>query len=189
MSNSGTESFDNTEDITEAAFDHVYSLNARAQFFIGQAAWNHLEDNGRLILMSSISAGKLGVKRHALYNSSKMAVIGMVKAFATDFGKRGITVNGIAPGGVLSDMFYQNCWNYIPGEIQSMEGMRLGSSCADEGDVGATPDWPPQKLEELTAKACPLGRCAVPEDIARVVAFLASEDGGWVNGKYRCPLV
>ncbi|KAH8691017.1 hypothetical protein GQ44DRAFT_695640 [Phaeosphaeriaceae sp. PMI808] len=162
MSNSGTESFDNTEDITEAAFDHVYSLNARAQFFIGQAAWNHLEDNGRLILMSSISAGKLGIKRHALYNSSKMAVIGMVKAFATDFGKRGITVNGIAPGGVLSDMFYQNCYNYIP---------------------GATPDWPPQKLEELTAKACPLGRCAVPEDIARVVAFLASEDGGWVNGE------
>jgi 3-oxoacyl-[acyl-carrier protein] reductase len=117
MSNSGTESFDNTEDVTEAAFDHVYSLNARAQFFIGQAAWNHLENNGRLILMTSISAGKLGVKRHALYNSSKMAVIGMVKAFATDFGTRGITVNGIAPGGVLSDMFYQNCWNYIPGKM------------------------------------------------------------------------
>ncbi|PVH95095.1 NAD(P)-binding protein [Periconia macrospinosa] len=162
MSNSGTESFDNTEDITEAAFDHVYSLNARAQFFIGQAAWNHLEDNGRLILMSSISAGKLGIKRHALYNSSKMAVIGMVKAFATDFGARGITVNGVAPGGVLSDMFYQSCWNYIP---------------------GATADWPAEKLEQLTAKACPLGRCAVPEDIARVVAFLASDDGGWVNGE------
>ncbi|KAH3946481.1 hypothetical protein HBI56_179600 [Parastagonospora nodorum] len=162
MSNSGTESFDNTEDITEELFDHVFSLNARAQFFIGQAAWKHLEDNGRLVLMSSISAGKVGIKRHALYSSSKMAVIGMVKSFATDFGARRITVNGIAPGGVLSDMFYQNCWNYIP---------------------GATPDWPAKKLEELTAKACPLGRCAVPEDIARVVAFLASDDGGWVNGE------
>jgi 3-oxoacyl-[acyl-carrier protein] reductase len=33
------------------------------------------------------------------------------------------------------------------------------------------------------ADHCPLGRCAVPEDVARVVAFLASEDGGWVNGQ------
>ncbi len=33
------------------------------------------------------------------------------------------------------------------------------------------------------ADHCPLGRCAVPEDVARVVAFLASDDGGWVNGK------
>lgn len=178
MSNSGTESFDNTEDITEELFDHVFSLNARAQFFIGQAAWKHLEDNGRLVLMSSISAGKVGIKRHALYSSSKMAVIGMVKSFATDFGARRITVNGIAPGGVLSDMFYQNCWNYIPGKPEE-------SGCAPftyELLSGATPDWPAEKLEDLTAKACPLGRCAVPEDIARVVAFLASDDGGWVNG-------
>jgi NAD(P)-dependent dehydrogenase (short-subunit alcohol dehydrogenase family) len=58
-------------------------------------------------------------------------------------------------------------------------GCALGT---DKIIVGATPDWPAEKLEELTAKACPLGRCAVPEDIARVVAFLASDDGGWVNG-------
>lgn len=105
LSNSGTESFEKTEDITEERYDHVFNLNARAQFFVGQAAWKHLEDNGRLILMSSIAAGLLGVRNHVLYNSSKMAVIGMVRAFATDFGARGITVNGLAPGGVLSDMF------------------------------------------------------------------------------------
>lgn len=105
MSNSGTESWDKTEEITEEKYDHVFNLNARAQFFVGQAAWKHLEDNGRLILMSSIAAGLLGVRDHALYNASKMAVIGMIKAFATDFGKRGITVNGVAPGGIKSDMF------------------------------------------------------------------------------------
>lgn len=33
------------------------------------------------------------------------------------------------------------------------------------------------------AEHCPLKRCAVPEDVARVVAFLASDDGGWVNGE------
>jgi 3-oxoacyl-[acyl-carrier protein] reductase len=74
MSNSGTESWDKTEEITEEKYDHVFNLNARAQFFVGQAAFKHLERNGRLILMSSIAAGLLGVKDHALYNASKMAV-------------------------------------------------------------------------------------------------------------------
>ncbi|KAL2119117.1 hypothetical protein VTJ04DRAFT_6077 [Mycothermus thermophilus] len=162
MSNSGTESWNKTEEITEEIYDHVFNLNARAQFFVGQAAFKHLEDGGRLILMTSIAAGLMGVRNHALYNSSKMAVIGMVKAFATDFGVRKITVNGIAPGGIKSDMFTQNAWHYIP---------------------GGTPDMPAETIERLMAENCPLGRCAVPEDVARVVAFLASEDGGWVNGQ------
>jgi len=162
MSNSGTESWDKTEEITEEKYDHVFNLNTRAQFFVGQASWKHLEDNGRLILMSSIAAGLLGVKDHVLYNASKMAVIGMIKGFATDFGKRGITVNGVAPGGIKSDMFTQNAWHYIP---------------------GGTPDFPAEEIEKLMADHCPLGRCAVPEDVARVVAFLASEDGSWVNGQ------
>lgn len=53
--------------------------------------------------MSSIAAGLLGVKDHALYNASKMAVKGMVTSFATDFGRegRGVTVNGVAPGGLF----------------------------------------------------------------------------------------
>lgn len=161
MSNSGMESFEKTEDVTEEQYDKVFGLNARAQFFIAQAGWKHCEDGGRIILMSSISAGKLGIRNHALYNASKMAVIGMVKAFATDFGARGIRVNGLAPGGVLSDMFSQNAWHYLP---------------------NGTPDMPQEKMESMTANACMLKRCAIPEDIARVVAFLASEDGGWING-------
>jgi 3-oxoacyl-[acyl-carrier protein] reductase len=35
----------------------------------------------------------------------------------------------------------------------------------------------------MMAEHCPLGRCATPEDVARVVGFLSSEDGGWVNGQ------
>ncbi|KAE9961991.1 hypothetical protein BLS_001013 [Venturia inaequalis] len=162
MSNSGTESWDKTEEITEEKYDHVFNLNTRAQFFVGQEAYKTIENNGRIILMSSIAAGLLGVKDHALYNASKMAVIGFIKAFATDFGKRGITVNGVAPGGIKSDMFTQNAWHYIP---------------------GGTPDFPAAEIEKMMADHCPLGRCALPEDVARVVAFLASEDAGWVNGQ------
>lgn len=162
VSNSGTESWNRTEEVTEEIYDHVFNLNARAQFFVGQAAWKHVEDGGRVVLMSSIAAGLLGVRDHALYNASKMAVRGFVAAFATDFGKRSITVNGIAPGGIKSDMFTQFAWRYIP---------------------GGRADLPAEVIERGMEENCPLGRCAVPEDVARVVAFLASEDGGWVNGQ------
>ena len=162
-SNSGMESFDKTEDITEERFDLVFGLNLRAQFFVGQHAYKYCEPGGRLILMSSIAAGLIGVGDHALYSGSKSAVNGITKSFAKDFGKKGITVNAIAPGGVKSDMFTQVAWKYIP---------------------GATGDWSAEKIESAMASHCPLGRCALPVDVARVVAFLSSEDGGWVNGEY-----
>lgn len=161
-SNSGMESFDKTEDITEERFDLVFGLNLRAQFFVGQHAYKYCEPGGRLILMSSIAAGLISVGDHALYSGSKSAVNGITKSFAKDFGKKGITVNAIAPGGIKSDMFAQVAWKYIP---------------------GASGDWPAEKIEAEMANACPLGRCAMPVDVARVVAFLASEDGGWVNGE------
>lgn len=164
-SNSGMESFDKTEDLTEARFDLVFGLNFRAQFFVGQHAYRYLEPNGRVILMSSIAAGLIGVGDHALYSSSKMAINGVTKSFAKDFGKRGITVNAIAPGGVKSDMFAQVAWKYIP---------------------GATGEWAAERIEREMAMACPLGRCAVPRDIARVVAFLSGEDAGWVTGESCC---
>lgn len=162
VSNSGTESFDKTEDITEERFDFVFGLNIRAQFFVGQHAYKYCEPGGRLILMSSIAAGLLGVADHALYSGSKSAVNGITKSFATDFGKKGMTCNAIAPGGVKSDMFTQVAWRYIP---------------------GADGTWSADAIESAMANHCPLKRCALPIDVARVVAFLASEDGGWVNGK------
>ena len=161
-SNSGMESFDKTEDITEERFDLVFGLNLRAQFFVGQHAYKYCETGGRLILMSSIAAGLIGVGDHALYSGSKSAINGITKSFAKDFGKRGITVNAIAPGGVKSDMFTQVAWRYIP---------------------GATGDWSAEAIEKSMADHCPLGRCALPVDVARVVAFLSSGDGEWVNGK------
>ena len=113
--------------------------------------------------MSSIAAGLIGVGDHALYSGSKSAVNGITKSFAKDFGDKGMTVNAIAPGGVKSDMFAQVAWKYIP---------------------GATGEWSAERIEGAMASHCPLGRCAVPQDVARVVAFLAGEDGGWVNGEF-----
>ncbi|MCJ1444669.1 MAG: Arp2/3 complex subunit, actin nucleation center [Stictis urceolatum] len=161
VSNSGRELFTPLPSTTPEDFDSVFALNTRAQFFVGKAAQRHLEPRGRLVLMSSIAAG-LGVPGHALYAGSKAAVESFTRCFAWDLGGRKCTANCIAPAGVKTDMWDENSWRYAP-------GCGKGSSR--------------KEIEKALAGGSPLGRCAVPEDVGRVVAFLCSEEGEWVNGQ------
>ncbi|KAI4143510.1 MAG: hypothetical protein LQ340_006978 [Diploschistes diacapsis] len=165
-SNSGKEMFRPLLETTEEDFDGIFNLNTRAQFFVAKAALKHISPHGRVILMSSIAAG-LGVAGHALYAGSKNAVEGFTRCFAKDFGVKKCTVNCIAPAGVKSDMWTQNAWRYAPGCNKSST---------------------PAEIEASLAAGSPLNRVAVPGDIGRCVAFLASEEGEWVNGQYIEPL-
>lgn len=105
ISNSGTEIFKKEEDITEEDYDRVFNLNTRAQFFVAQQSLIHMEQGGRIILMSSISVALRGIRNHAIYAGSKAAVEAFTRSFAVDCGPKRITVNCIAPGGVKTDMF------------------------------------------------------------------------------------
>jgi len=161
-SNAGIEHFDNIKDVTPEDFDKVISLNTKGQFFVAQQAYIHLVEGGRLILTSSISASTGSVRDHALYAGSKSAVEAFARCFATDFSDKKIRVNAIAPGGVKSDMALEAGWRYVP---------------------GADSSWSMQRIEEHVAKWTPMGRIGEVEDVARVVRFLCTEDGGWVNGQ------
>lgn len=162
VSNSGIEHFGALVDVTPQDFDRVFNLNTRAQFLVGQQAYKHLTDGGRLILMSSISAHN-SIKEHAVYAGSKCAVEAFARCFAPEFGPRGITVNSIAPGGVKTDMAADVGYKYIP---------------------GADATWTMERIEQTVKQRTPMRRMAIPADIARVVAFLASEDGGWMSGRF-----
>ncbi|PHH92638.1 hypothetical protein CDD83_6408 [Cordyceps sp. RAO-2017] len=162
VSNSGTETFKPEDQVTEQDYDKVFNLNTRAQFFVAQHAYIHLEHGGRIIFTSSVAATMSGVPNHALYAGSKAAVEGFTRSFSVDCGHKGITVNAIAPGGVKTDMYDQNAWHYVP---------------------GGTPNMPMEKIDDGLANLCPLKRVAVSQDVARVVAFLAHGDSEWVNGQ------
>ncbi|KAH8689373.1 putative versicolorin reductase [Talaromyces proteolyticus] len=162
VSNSGMEAFSAEEDVTEELYDKVFALNTRAQFFVAQHALIHCSEGGRLILTSSVAATMTGVPNHALYAGSKAAVEGFTRSFAADCGKKKITVNALAPGGILTDMYLENSWHYAP---------------------GGYPGMPIAQIDAGIASLCPLGRTGKPIDVARTVAFLCSEEGEWINGQ------
>ncbi|KAK4187344.1 Trihydroxynaphthalene reductase [Podospora australis] len=160
-SNSGVVSFGHVKDVTPEEFDRVFNINTRGQFFVAREAYKNLEVGGRLILMGSITGQAKAVPKHAVYSGSKGTIETFVRCMAIDFGDKKITVNAVAPGGIKTDMYHAVCREYIP------NGEKLDNEGVDEYAAG----W------------SPLHRVGLPIDIARVVCFLASQDGEWVNGK------
>ncbi|KAK3720351.1 hypothetical protein LTR37_003762 [Vermiconidia calcicola] len=161
VSNSGVVSFGHLNDVTEEEFDRVFSLNTRGQFFVAREAYRHLNKGGRIILTSSNTSKDFSVPKHSLYSGSKGAVDSFVRIFSKDCGDKKITVNAVAPGGTVTDMFHEVSHHYIPsGEKYSAE-----------------------ERQKMAAFASPLHRNGYPEDIARVVGFLTSNESEWINGK------
>lgn len=160
-SNSGVVSFGHLKDVTEEEFDRVFRINTRGQFFVAREAYKHLSVGGRIILMGSITGQAKGVPKHTVYSGSKGAIETFVRCMAIDCGDKKITVNCVAPGGIKTDMYHKVCREYIPG----------GDKLSDD------------QVDEYAATWSPMNRVGQPIDIARVVCFLASQDGEWVNGK------
>ena len=157
VSNAGVEHFGALADITVDDYEKVFTTNVAGQLFATQAAVAVMGDGGRIVLTSSVSA-RLAVFEHSLYAASKAAVSALVLNLAPELAARGIVINAIAPGGTNTDMAKEYGPRYAPPALR---------------------DLPP---ETLAASTSALGRLAEPEEIAGVVAFLASPDASYVTG-------
>lgn len=161
VSNSGVVSFGHLKDVTEEEYDRVFAINTRGQFFVAREAYKIMEPYGRIILMGSITGQAKGVPMHTVYSGSKGAIETFVRCMAIDCGDKKITVNVVAPGGIKTDMYHAVCREYIPN----------GANLSDD------------QVDEYAATWSPMNRVGMPIDVARVTAFLASQDGEWINGK------
>ncbi len=104
--------------------------------------------SGRIVNITSVS-GQAGQMGQANYSSAKAGLIGLTKAAARELASRGITVNAVAPGFVLTEL---------------------------------TPDLPEALQAQITERT-PLGRFGTPQEIADAVAFLASDEAGYITGQ------
>ena len=100
----GTGDVGKLSDMDEAAFDKVFGLNTKGTFFCMKEAATRLNDNGRIVTISSglVVRPQPGF---GLYISSKAAVESMSKVLSLELGERGITVNTVAPGPTETKMY------------------------------------------------------------------------------------
>jgi 3-oxoacyl-[acyl-carrier protein] reductase len=89
-------------EVTLEDYDLQTGVNFRAVFFLSQAAAEAMKPNGwgRIIGISSVGARTGGVSNSAVYNATKAAIISLMKNFARNYGKYGITANAVAPGAI-----------------------------------------------------------------------------------------
>jgi 3-oxoacyl-[acyl-carrier protein] reductase len=142
--------------MTEEDWDTVIDVNLKSVFLCTKAAQRIMVParRGRVVNLSSRSA--LGNRGQANYAAAKAGIQGLTATMAIELGPFDIAVNAVAPGYVATDM-------------TRATARRQGLD--------------PEQLEAATAERTPLRRVAVPQDVASVIAFLASDDARHVTGQ------
>jgi NAD(P)-dependent dehydrogenase (short-subunit alcohol dehydrogenase family) len=142
-----------------ASWRRILDTNVWGTFLVSRLAVPMFGEGGRIVNMSSV-LGRFGVPGYTAYCASKHAVIGFTRALALELADRGVTANAICPGWVDTEM--------------AAEGMQIGAD-----GMGIT-------FSEFRDKALgrvPIGRIIQPEEVARLVAFLASPDAAAITGQ------
>ena len=148
-------------EIDEAHWDAIMDINTKALFFASRTVLPHMvkAKRGNIISLASM-AGKLGTTSSLAYAASKSAVISITRSLALSFAADGIRANCVCPGFVQTDM-----WRQVEQGVSSV--------------LGTTVD----ELNRQRLAQIPLGRWEQPEDVARVVGFLASEKSAYITGE------
>ncbi|MBD0318790.1 MAG: SDR family oxidoreductase [Gemmatimonadetes bacterium] len=139
--------------ITEEQYEDTFNRNVKGVLFTVQKALPLLVDGASVILTSSTTSVK-GTPAFSVYSASKAAVRNFARSWILDLKDRGIRVNAISPGPILT-----------PGLT----------------DLASTPEEKQGLLAHLTSQV-PLGRLGDPDEIGKAAVFLASDDASFVNG-------
>ncbi|EPH45462.1 SDR family oxidoreductase [Streptomyces aurantiacus] len=142
-------------DTDEAEYDRLFAVNAKAPFFVTRLGTARLRDGGRVINISSGASHAAMLPDIMTYAMTKGALDVFTRNLSKVLGPRGITVNAVAPGIVDTDV--NAAW---------LRGEENKDAWAGAAAMSA------------------LGRVGTAQDIADVVAFLASPDGRWVTGQW-----
>jgi NAD(P)-dependent dehydrogenase (short-subunit alcohol dehydrogenase family) len=147
-------------EVTPQRWREILATNCDGAYFMARAALRHIPDhaNGRVINIATIGA-QMPFPGWTAYCASKSALVGITRCLAMEVAPRGITVNAILPGWVLSDM--------QDAGVKSIAAA-MGKSVAD-----AMP---------LILSQVPLGRMSEPDEVAAMAVHLASAEGRGMTG-------
>ena len=154
FANAGLGEFAPLGKITEAHFDKTFGINVKGTLFTVQKALPLMPDGAAIVMNCSMVSIK-GVPAFGVYAATKAALRSFARTWSVDLKDRKIRVNVISPGTVITPG-YKN---------------ELGMS-----------DDQIEEFKAQTAAATPLGRAGTPDEIAKAVVFLASDDSSYVSG-------
>ncbi len=161
--NAGVITIAKLEDFTEAEWDKVMDVNTKGVFLCCQEAALRMRRTGRKGRLINTASGQArqGFIYTAHYAASKFGVVGVTQSLAKELARDGITVNAFCPGIITTEMWAYN---------DTAWGKLLG-------------DYKPGELMAEWVSKIPVGRAGTGEDVAGLVAFLASDDAAYITGQ------
>lgn len=162
VNNAGVSNMNHFWELTEKDWDFNMNVNAKGVFLVTKTVAPYMmkKKKGKIVTIASMAA-KLGAPLLAHYSASKFAVLGFMQAVAKELAPYNINVNSVCPGFVKTSM-------------QDREVIW-------EAKLRGIDD--PEEIRKEYIDMTPLGRLCYPEDVAKVVLFLASEDADFLTGQ------
>jgi meso-butanediol dehydrogenase/(S,S)-butanediol dehydrogenase/diacetyl reductase len=163
IQNAGIITIARIEDMTESEWDKVMAVNTKGVFLCCQEAIARIRRHGRggRLINTASGQARQGFIFTPHYAASKFGVVGLTQSLAKEVAKEGITVNAFCPGIIETEMWAYN---------DSAWGKLMG-------------DYKPGELMAEWVRNIPMGRAGSGDDVAGLVAFLASEDAAYITGQ------
>jgi len=151
--NAGVAAWAPIEQWTEQAFDASFSINVKGPFFLMKALLPVFASPASVVFNTSVSA-HVGAAQSSVYAATKAAFLNMTKTLSSELLGRGIRINAVSPGPVETPLY----------------------------DKLGIPDAYRDQVNKDIAASVPLGRFGTPDEIAKAVMYLASDESKWTVG-------
>jgi len=162
VNNAGVSTMNWFWELTEEEWDFNMNVNVKGTWLVTKYVVPYMIERkkGKIVNIASMAA-KIGAPLLAHYSASKFAVVGFTQAIAKELAPYRINVNAVCPGFVRTSMQEREiAWE---AKLQNIEE--------------------PEKVREEYIKQTPLGRLCYPEDVAKTVLFLSSENADFITGQ------
>ncbi len=153
FANAGVAKYAPLGTITEDLYDSIFNINVKGVLFTVQKALPLMPDGASIILNASIVASK-GLPANSVYSATKAALRSFARTWTTDLKDRRIRVNAVSPGATDT-----------PGLSNLLASAKVG-----------------EERVQTISNSVPLGRFGTPDEIAKAVVFLASDDSSYITG-------